>query len=168
MESRNPLLEDKLIWCGTKQLCVIPVEYGVISASEKNRNEADSDSSRTHNPICAVFETLVLPQNYGNIFRVTVPLWREFTGHRWIPLTKASDVELWCFLWSVPEQTLSKQSKRWWYETSSRSLWRHCNGASIHQRLLYSAEPKSWRLMNIFCVYSEQHFFALSSHWTHF
>ena len=30
-------------------------------------------------------------------------LCREFTGHRWIPLTKASDKELWCFLWSVPE-----------------------------------------------------------------
>ena len=26
--------------------------------------------------------------------------------YRWIPLTKASDAELWCFLWSVPEQTV--------------------------------------------------------------
>ena len=25
----------------------------------------------------------------------------EFTGHRWIPLTKASDADLWCFLWSA-------------------------------------------------------------------
>ena len=32
------------------------------------------------------------------------PLCREFTGHRWIPRTKASGAELWCFLWSVPEQ----------------------------------------------------------------
>ena len=32
-------------------------------------------------------------------------LWGEFTGHRWIPLTKASDAELGCFLWSVPKQT---------------------------------------------------------------
>ena len=37
----------------------------------------------------------------GNIFRVTGPLCREFTGHWWIPLTKASDAELWCFLWSA-------------------------------------------------------------------
>ena len=29
------------------------------------------------------------------------PLWGEFTGDRWIPLTKASDAELWCFLWSA-------------------------------------------------------------------
>ena len=33
----------------------------------------------------------------GNIFRVTGHLCREFTGHRWIPRTKASDTELWCF-----------------------------------------------------------------------
>ena len=32
-----------------------------------------------------------------NIFRVTGPLCGEFTGHRWIPRTKASDAELWCF-----------------------------------------------------------------------
>ena len=31
------------------------------------------------------------------------PFVREFTGHRWIPLTMASDPELWCILWSVPE-----------------------------------------------------------------
>ena len=39
----------------------------------------------------------------GNIFRVNGHLCGEFTGHRWIPRTKASDAELWCFLWSVPE-----------------------------------------------------------------
>ena len=35
-------------------------------------------------------------------FRVTSPLCGEFTGHRWIPRTKASDAELWCLLWSAP------------------------------------------------------------------
>ena len=40
----------------------------------------------------------------GNIFRVSGPLCGEFIGHQWIPLTKASDAELWCFLWSAPEQ----------------------------------------------------------------
>ena len=29
------------------------------------------------------------------------PLWGECTGHRWIPLTKASDAELWYFLWTA-------------------------------------------------------------------
>ena len=44
----------------------------------------------------------------GHIFHVTGPLWGESTGHRWIPLTKASDTEIWCFLWSVPEQTFEQ------------------------------------------------------------
>ena len=38
----------------------------------------------------------------GNIFRVTGPSCGAFTGHRWIPLTKASYVELCCFLWPAP------------------------------------------------------------------
>ena len=42
------------------------------------------------------------PSN-GNIFRVTGSLWGESTGDRWIFLTKASDMELWCFLRSAPE-----------------------------------------------------------------
>ena len=44
----------------------------------------------------------------GNIFRITGPLWGESTGHRWILLTKASDADLWCFLWSVPEKTVEQ------------------------------------------------------------
>ena len=39
----------------------------------------------------------------GNIFRVTGHLCGELTGPRWIPRTKASDAELWCYLWSAPE-----------------------------------------------------------------
>ena len=45
----------------------------------------------------------MMTSSNGNIFRVTGPLWGEFTGHRWIPLTMASDAELWCFLWSAAE-----------------------------------------------------------------
>ena len=47
--------------------------------------------------------SLMMTSSNGNIFRVTGHLCREFTGHRWIPRTKASDSELWCFLWSTPE-----------------------------------------------------------------
>ena len=33
--------------------------------------------------------------------------WSFFRGiHQWIPITKAGDAELWCFLWSTPEQTV--------------------------------------------------------------
>ena len=50
----------------------------------------------------------MMTSSNGNIFRVTGPLWREATGHRWIPLTKASDEELWCVFLSVTEQTVEQ------------------------------------------------------------
>ena len=40
----------------------------------------------------------MMTSSNGNIFRVTGPLCGEFTGDRWIPLTMASDAELWYFL----------------------------------------------------------------------
>ena len=48
----------------------------------------------------------MMTSSNGNIFRVAGPLCGEFTEHWWIPLRKATDAELWCFLWSVPEQTV--------------------------------------------------------------
>ena len=42
---------------------------------------------------------------------ITGPFWGESTGHRWIPLTEASDAELWCFLWSSPEQIVENTIK---------------------------------------------------------
>ena len=44
----------------------------------------------------------------GIIFSVTSPFWRESTGHRWIPLTKASYTELCGFLWSASKQTVEQ------------------------------------------------------------
>ena len=51
--------------------------------------------------ILSIYIFDMMTSSNGNIFRVTSPLCREFTGHRWIPLTKDTDAELWCFLWSV-------------------------------------------------------------------
>ena len=45
----------------------------------------------------------MMTSSNGSIFRDTGPLCGDFAGHRWIPLTKASDAELWCFIWSAPE-----------------------------------------------------------------
>ena len=59
-------------------------------------------------PKSAVFHYSMMTPSYGNIFSVTGPLWGEFIGHQWFPLTKASDAELWCFLWSGPNKRLSK------------------------------------------------------------
>ena len=72
------------------------------------------------------YQSMMTSSN-GNIFGVTSPLCRQFTGHGWIPRTKASDAELWCFLWLHVNKQLSKQSWGWWFEMPSHSLWRHCN-----------------------------------------
>ena len=50
-------------------------------------------------------DTMVTSSN-GNIFRITGHLCGEFTGPRWIPRTRASDLELWSFLWSMSEYTV--------------------------------------------------------------
>ena len=45
------------------------------------------------------------------IFPCYWPFMRGIHPSPWIPLTKASDTELWCFLWSAPEQTIEKKIK---------------------------------------------------------
>ena len=44
----------------------------------------------------------------GSIFYITGHLWGESTDHRWIPLTKASDAKLWCFVLSAPQWTIEQ------------------------------------------------------------
>ena len=67
----------------------------------------------------------------GNIFRVTglcegnSPVPGEFPSQR--PVTLSFDV-----LFDLgPNKPLSKQLWGWWFETPSRSLWRHSNVKSI-------------------------------------
>ena len=69
----------------------------------------------------------MMTSSNGNFFRVTDPLSGEFTGIRWIPRTKASDAELWCFFDLRLIKRLSKHSRGWWFNTLSRPLWRHYN-----------------------------------------
>ena len=71
----------------------------IISSNSNSQTESSTVSPITHTHGFIVMMT----SSNGNIFRVTGPLCREFTGHRWILLTKASDAELWCFLWSASE-----------------------------------------------------------------
>ena len=49
---------------------------------------------------------LMMTSSNKNIFRVSGHLCGEFTGHQWSPRTKASDAELWWFLWSAHEKTM--------------------------------------------------------------
>ena len=77
-----------------------------------------------------------------NIFHVTGPLWGEFTGDRWIALTKTNDVELWCFLWSMPEK-----KNGWGNNRDAGDLRRH--------RAHYDVTVMKWGLgpvsLTVFC-----------------
>ena len=64
---------------------------------------------------------IMMTSSNGYTFRVTIPLLcGEFTGHWWIPHTKAGDGELWCFLWSVP------WIDGWVSNREAGDLRRHC------------------------------------------
>ena len=77
----------------------------------------------------------------GNIFRVTGHLCGEFTGHQWIPRTKANDVELWSFFvyawikgWVNNREAGNLRHQRAYYdvtvmgfrkELKSKARWHH-------------------------------------------
>ena len=57
------------------------------------------------------------------------PVAGEFPTQR--PVTRSSDV----FFHLRLNKRLSKQSWGWWFETLSRSLWRHCNAELRHEHI---------------------------------
>ena len=91
-------------------------------------------SSRTLNN-CVLTQCTIMTSSNGNVLRVTGLLCGEFTGPRWISLTKASDAELWCFFDLRPNKRVSKQSWGWWSETPSSSLWRQCNESDFNIKM---------------------------------
>ena len=87
----------------------------------------------------------------GNIFRVTGPLCREFTGHRWIPLTKASDAELWCFLWSAQLSNIWINNREDDYLRRNRAHYDvivKCNHTSVNLKDVLSTEVLLWFRMD--------------------
>ena len=94
-------------------------------------------SPRLSSFICIINCVLVwlIGNMYMNSVHNDVIKWKHFSRywpfvrgiHRWIPHTKASDTELWCFFDLRLNKRLSKQAWGWWFETLSRPLCRHCN-----------------------------------------
>ena len=86
----------------------------------------------------------------GNIFGITGPfcvgnslVTSEFPSQR--PVTQSFDI----FFEKMAEQMnkwLSKQSKRWWFEMPSHSLWRHCN--VMKTLVWFLAATLQWRHMS--------------------
>ena len=66
-------------------------------------NECPGGIWRIRNTNNTCNSPFMMTSSNGNIFRVTGHLCGEFTDHRWISCTKASDAELWCLLWFAHE-----------------------------------------------------------------
>ena len=115
-------------WLFAKEAQLQSVSNGVTSLllpiSLQGSAWANSESNILQEKIWShrhgLCDTMMTSSN-GNILRVTGPLCRKFTGHRWILLTKASDAERWCFFDLCLNKRLSKHSRRRWSETPSRS-----------------------------------------------
>ena len=73
----------------------------MIGSSRKGRKGQVIASAKVDPDLCR--HIYMMTSLNGNIFRVTGHLCREFNGPRWIPHTKASHAEIWCFLWSASE-----------------------------------------------------------------
>ena len=69
----------------------------VLTGRVVDKKDEEHEPDTTYDPW-----NYMMTSSNGNIFRATGPLCGEFTGNGWIPRTKASDAELWCFLWSAP------------------------------------------------------------------
>ena len=86
---------------------------------------------------------------------VTGPLWGEFAGHRRIPLTKAltraSDAELWCFLWSALE------TNGWVNNRDAGELRRHRTHYDVTVMLVKGLVPNSTSTFKWPCYYIIPH-----------
>ena len=75
----------------------------------------------------------MMTSSNGNIFRVTGPLCGEFTGPGEFPTQRPVTQSFDVFFDLRLNKPLSKQPWGWWFETLSRSLWRHRNEAGVEQ-----------------------------------
>ena len=104
-----------------------------------NNNGLSATQVNTISLLSLVEADSMTTSSNGNIFRVTGHLCGEFTGHRWIPRTKASDAELWYVLLSAPEYTTG-------------ALNREVGGLRRH-RAHYDVTVMGWEFENMSSCY---------------
>ena len=73
------------------------------------------------------------------------PVTGEFPPQR--PVTRSFHV----FFDLRLNERLGKQSWGWWFETSSRSLWRHCNGFSYDRNIFYTKPRMCFQFIWLDC-----------------
>ena len=109
------------------------IEKAVIKGLGLARN-CHTGATATNYP-----DDIMMTSSNGNIFRVTGPLCGEFTGPGEFPtqrpVTRSFDI----FFDLDLNKQLSKQSRGWWFETPSGSLWRQCNDGCVPWNRISSA-----------------------------
>ena len=88
----------------------------------------------------------------GNIFHATGPLCGESTGgfSSQRPATRSFEV----FLDLRLNKRLSKESWGWWFETASRSLWRHGNDSDSNLKETVTVQSNGYLKMNFTYLFS--------------
>ena len=135
------------------------IRFFINSKTRDNKKKYNSSGFSFPTGIFSAWGSFIAPYHMTTAFRITgpvvhdiyisfffvilnnKPLWGESTGHRrWIPLTKASDTERWCFLWSAAQQTAEQtiEMPRIWdaiapITTASGILWVHVTGGNFHR-----------------------------------
>ena len=79
-----------------------------------------------HSSPTSIFPVFMMTSSNGNMFRATGFFCGEFTGDWWPMNSPHTDQWRGAFIFSLNKR-LRKQLRRRWFETPSRSLWRHCN-----------------------------------------
>ena len=97
-------------------ILVITCDGDIFLEDEQTRNRSKHTKTQRIMNEANNFQVMGLSNLYGTWWRHQMETFSglpafcagEFTGHRWIPRTKASDTELWYFLWSAPEPTFEQ------------------------------------------------------------
>ena len=97
---KTQLFVEKLVQVNNKEIIKSSL-YCPVAGEFPTQRASNTES------ILSLQGCMMMSSN-GNIFHGTGPLRGESTSHQWIPLTKVSDAELWCFLWSATEQTVEQ------------------------------------------------------------
>ena len=112
----NILANNFVVWGIMMLMCC---HCNASNRTDKLDNEKVIDKGDTKGNLCNSFHKPTvcwchhMIPNHDDVikrkhFRFTGLLCGEFTDHRSIPGTKASDAELWCFVWSAPEPTIEQ------------------------------------------------------------
>ena len=109
--------------------CSFPIiqKYQSIFRLVNQIHAGDSPISKKQGLCSSLPNSHMMTSSNGNIFRVTGPLCGEFTGPGEFPTQRPVTRSFDLFFDLRLNKPLSKQPWGWWFETLSRSLWRHRN-----------------------------------------